>query len=103
MLTSLSSSSTVRYASGLRYVLTQSALQENELYVNLRIGPYVCAEWNYGGFPIWLKFLDGIVFRDYSAPFMTAMQNWMTYVVNYLKPYFASNGGPVRSTAECSR
>ncbi|CAF1541268.1 unnamed protein product [Adineta steineri] len=21
------------------------------LFVNLRIGPYVCAEWDYGGFP----------------------------------------------------
>ncbi|CAF4731114.1 unnamed protein product, partial [Rotaria magnacalcarata] len=25
------------------------------LFVNLRIGPYVCAEWNYGGLPAWLN------------------------------------------------
>ncbi len=25
------------------------------LFVNLRIGPYVCAEWNYGGLPVWLN------------------------------------------------
>ena len=24
------------------------------LFVNLRIGPYVCAEWTYGGLPAWL-------------------------------------------------
>jgi hypothetical protein len=71
--------------------------QEQELYVNLRIGPYVCAEWNYGGFPVWLKFEEDIVFRDYSPPFMNAMQSWMKYLVSYLKPYFASNGGPVHA------
>lgn len=24
------------------------------IFVNLRIGPYVCAEWTYGGIPAWL-------------------------------------------------
>ncbi|RZC52882.1 hypothetical protein C5167_021309 [Papaver somniferum] len=28
------------------------------LYVHLRIGPYVCAEWNFGGFPVWLKYIE---------------------------------------------
>ncbi|GAM27988.1 hypothetical protein SAMD00019534_111640, partial [Acytostelium subglobosum LB1] len=69
--------------------------QRQGLYVNLRIGPYVCAEWNYGGFPAWLRDVPGIVFRDYNEPFMNEMQTWMTYVVNYLRPYFASNGGPI--------
>ncbi|EFA80090.1 glycoside hydrolase family 35 protein [Heterostelium album PN500] len=65
------------------------------LYVTVRFGPYVCAEWNYGGFPFWLKEIDGIVFRDYNQPFMDQMSNWMTYIVNYLRPYYASNGGPI--------
>jgi beta-galactosidase len=30
--------------------------QEAGLYVVLRIGPFVCAEWNYGGFPAWLRY-----------------------------------------------
>ncbi|KAF0907200.1 hypothetical protein E2562_015709 [Oryza meyeriana var. granulata] len=33
------------------------------LYVNLHIGPYVYAEWNFGGFPVWLKYVPGISFR----------------------------------------
>jgi beta-galactosidase len=28
--------------------------QQNELSVLLRIGPYVCAEWEFGGLPWWL-------------------------------------------------
>ena len=31
------------------------------LFVNLRIGPYVCAEWNYGGLPVWLNQVPNIV------------------------------------------
>ena len=27
---------------------------EAGLFVNLRIGPYVCAEWDFGGLPVWL-------------------------------------------------
>ncbi|KAJ7951636.1 Beta-galactosidase [Quillaja saponaria] len=39
------------------------------LYVHLRIGPYVCAEWNFGGFPVWLKYIPGIDFRTDNGPF----------------------------------
>lgn len=39
------------------------------LYVHLRIGPYVCAEWNYGGFPLWLHFIPGIQLRTDNEPF----------------------------------
>jgi beta-galactosidase GanA len=27
--------------------------QEHGLFVVLRYGPYVCAEWSYGGLPVW--------------------------------------------------
>jgi beta-galactosidase len=39
------------------------------LYLDLRIGPYVCAEWNFGGFPVWLKYVPGMVFRTDNEPF----------------------------------
>ena len=29
------------------------AIAEAGLFANLRIGPYVCAEWDYGGIPTW--------------------------------------------------
>lgn len=32
---------------------SQSQAGDAGLYVVLRYGPYVCAEWNYGGFPAW--------------------------------------------------
>jgi hypothetical protein len=69
----------------------------NQLFVNLRIGPYICGEWNYGGFPEWLREIPGMKFRDYNQPFMTEMQTWTEYVVNLMKEQkmFAPQGGPI--------
>ncbi|PKU79426.1 Beta-galactosidase 9 [Dendrobium catenatum] len=39
------------------------------LYFHLRIGPYACAEWNFGGFPVWLRDIHGIEFRTNNGPF----------------------------------
>jgi beta-galactosidase GanA len=62
-----------------------SVAKQNQIFVNLRIGPYVCAEWNYGGFPEWLREIPDVTFRTYNQPFMTEMQTWMTYIDNLMK------------------
>lgn len=53
---------------------------DHGLYVILRIGPYVCAEWNYGGFPEWLKEVPNIVFRTDNAPFKAYMERLVRMV-----------------------
>lgn len=67
------------------------------LYVHLRIGPYVCAEWNYGGFPLWLHFIPGIKFRTDNEPFKAEMQRFTAKVVDTMKgaELYASQGGPI--------
>ncbi|KAG2612449.1 hypothetical protein PVAP13_4KG290400 [Panicum virgatum] len=67
------------------------------LYVHLRIGPYVCAEWNFGGFPVWLKYVPGISFRTDNGPFKAAMQAFVEKVVSMMKAegLFEWQGGPV--------
>ncbi len=47
--------------------------EKANIYVNLRFGPYVCAEWNYGGFPVWLRNKEGIVFRTMNDIFLEKM------------------------------
>jgi len=71
--------------------------QEAGLFVNLRIGPYVCAEWNLGGIPVWVKDIPNIVFRDYDQPWIDAMGTFVTrFVQEGLKRnIFAHQGGPV--------
>ncbi|KAL3618252.1 hypothetical protein CASFOL_038573 [Castilleja foliolosa] len=67
------------------------------LYVNLRIGPYVCAEWNFGGFPVWLKYVPNISFRTNNDPFMDAMKKFTTKIVNMMKDenLYETQGGPI--------
>ncbi|KAF5745745.1 beta-galactosidase 3 [Tripterygium wilfordii] len=67
------------------------------LYVNLRIGPYICAEWNFGGFPVWLKYVPGISFRTDNEPFKSAMEKFTQKIVQMLKneKLFQSQGGPI--------
>ncbi|KAF8085624.1 hypothetical protein N665_0656s0003 [Sinapis alba] len=67
------------------------------LYVHLRIGPYACAEWNYGGFPVWLHFVPGIKFRTDNEPFKAEMQRFTAKIVDLMKQekLYASQGGPI--------
>ncbi|KAJ8751435.1 hypothetical protein K2173_016643 [Erythroxylum novogranatense] len=67
------------------------------LYVHLRIGPYVCAEWNYGGFPLWLHFRPGIKFRTDNEPFKVEMKRFTAKIVDMMKQekLYASQGGPI--------
>ncbi|KAG2694294.1 hypothetical protein I3843_08G131000 [Carya illinoinensis] len=72
-------------------------IQKAGLYAHLRIGPYVCAEWNFGGFPVWLKYIPGISFRTDNEPFKRAMQGFTEKIVGLMKTenLFESQGGPI--------
>ncbi|GFP95157.1 beta-galactosidase 3 [Phtheirospermum japonicum] len=78
----------------VRFVKT---VQKVGLFVHLRIGPYVCGEWNYGGFPVWLKYVPGIVFRTDNEPFKAAMEQFTQKIVGMMKneKLYESQGGPI--------
>ncbi|MFS8010460.1 putative beta-galactosidase [Helianthus anomalus] len=82
-----------------RYNLVRflKTVQKAGLYAHLRIGPYVCAEWNFGGFPVWLKYVPGISFRTDNEPFKRAMKGFTEKIVNMMKyeKLFESQGGPI--------
>ncbi|XP_073149103.1 beta-galactosidase 8-like [Henckelia pumila] len=70
---------------------------EAGLLVHLRIGPYACAEWNYGGFPLWLHFIPGIEFRTDNEPFKAEMKRFTAKIVDLMlgEGLYASQGGPI--------
>ncbi|XP_014509817.1 beta-galactosidase isoform X2 [Vigna radiata var. radiata] len=82
-----------------RYDLVKfiKVVQQAGLYLHLRIGPFVCAEWNFGGFPVWLKYVPGIAFRTDNEPFKAAMRNFTEKIVNMMKAekLFQTQGGPI--------
>ncbi|XP_050235162.1 beta-galactosidase 16-like isoform X2 [Mercurialis annua] len=67
------------------------------LYAALRIGPFIEAEWTYGGLPFWLHDIPGIVFRSDNEPFKKHMERFVTKIVNMMKynNLYASQGGPI--------
>ncbi|GAV64553.1 LOW QUALITY PROTEIN: Glyco_hydro_35 domain-containing protein [Cephalotus follicularis] len=77
----------------VRFIKT---IQKAGLYAHLCIG-YVCAEWNFGGFPVWLKYVPGISFRTDNEPLKRAMQGFIEKIVGLMKSeyLFESQGGPI--------
>ncbi|GKY95077.1 beta-galactosidase-1-like protein [Mayamaea pseudoterrestris] len=68
------------------------------LFVHLRLGPYVCAEYTYGGIPEWLplKYPD-MEMRRLSLQWMTLMREYLEQAITYLRAnrLFAYQGGPI--------
>jgi len=69
--------------------------QSEGLYVILRPGPYVCAEWEWGGYPAWLLKQRGIVVRSSDPKFMEPAKRWLTRLGRELAPLQVGNGGPI--------
>ncbi|ESQ33661.1 hypothetical protein EUTSA_v10006871mg [Eutrema salsugineum] len=85
------------FSGNLDLIRFLKTIQDQGLYGVLRIGPYVCAEWNYGGFPVWLHNMPGMEFRTTNTAFMNEMQNFTTMIVDMVKKekLFASQGGSI--------
>uniref|UniRef100_A0ACD5XBC8 Uncharacterized protein n=1 Tax=Avena sativa TaxID=4498 RepID=A0ACD5XBC8_AVESA len=67
------------------------------LYVSLRVGPFIEAEWKYGGLPFWLRSVPNITFRSDNEPFKVHMQNFVAKIVNMMKDenLYYPHGGPI--------
>jgi beta-galactosidase len=69
--------------------------QEEGLWVNLRPGPYVCAEWDGGGIPAWVLNDPQIGPRSLDERYMKPVRNWLKRLGRELVPLLISNGGPI--------
>lgn len=69
--------------------------QEEGLWVILRPGPYVCAEWEMGGLPWWLLKNDSIKLRTKDPLYINAAQMYLKEVGRVLGPLQITKGGPI--------
>ena len=69
--------------------------QKNGMYVIVRPGPYVCAEWEMGGLPWWLLKKKDIKLREQDPYFMERVKIFETEVGKQLAGLTIQNGGPI--------
>lgn len=69
--------------------------QDNGMYVIVRPGPYVCAEWEMGGLPWWLLKKKDISLRERDPYFMERVRIFEQEVGKQLAPLTIQNGGPI--------
>ncbi len=69
--------------------------QKNGMYVIVRPGPYVCAEWEMGGLPWWLLKKKDIRLRERDAYFMERVKMFEQKVGEQLAGLTIQNGGPI--------
>ncbi len=69
--------------------------QKNGMYVIVRPGPYVCAEWEMGGLPWWLLKKKDIKLREQDPYFMERVKVFEKKVAEQLAPLTIQNGGPI--------
>ena len=69
--------------------------QQEGLNVILRPGPYVCAEWDLGGYPSWLLKDRSLVLRSDDPKYTAAVERWFTRLGKEIAPLLLRNGGPI--------
>ncbi len=69
--------------------------KKNGMYVIVRPGPYVCAEWEMGGLPWWLLKKKDIRLREQDPYFMSSVDRFEKKVAEQLAPLTIQRGGPI--------
>ncbi len=69
--------------------------QKNGMYVIVRPGPYVCAEWEMGGLPWWLLKKKDIKLRERDPYFMERVKIFEEKVGEQLSGLTIQKGGPI--------
>lgn len=69
--------------------------KKNGMYVIVRPGPYVCAEWEMGGLPWWLLKKKDIRLRDQDPYFISSVDRFEKKVAEQLAPLTIQRGGPI--------
>ena len=69
--------------------------QKNGMYIILRPGPYVCAEWEMGGLPWWLLKKKDIRLRELDPYFMERLKIFESKVAEQVADLTIDKGGPI--------
>jgi len=69
--------------------------QEEGMWVLFRPGPYVCAEWDFGGLPPYLLKIPDIKIRCMDTRYMSAATRYIDKMAKEIVSLQCTNGGPI--------
>jgi len=70
-------------------------VQDEKMWLLIRPGPYVCAEWELGGIPPYLLRIPDIELRSMDPRYIEAAERFMSRLAEEIKPYLITEGGPI--------
>ena len=70
-------------------------VQDEDMWLIVRPGPYVCAEWELGGIPPYLLRIPDIRLRCMDSRYMAAAERYIVRLAEELRPYLITRGGPI--------
>ncbi len=65
------------------------------LMIIVRPGPYICAEWEFGGLPWWLHTQPDMEIRCCNESYMRCFSRYLKELFNQIRPQLTTNGGNV--------
>ena len=69
--------------------------ERHGMLVIVRPGPYICAEWEFGGLPWWIQTYDDMEIRCSNPTYMKYFERYLGKLFDEVRPLLFTNGGPV--------
>ena len=69
--------------------------EKHDLMVIVRPGPYICAEWEFGGLPWWIQTEDDMEIRCSNPTYMKFFENYLSHLFDEIRPHLFTNGGNI--------
>ncbi len=69
--------------------------EKEGLMVIVRPGPYICAEWEFGGLPWWLQTMDDMEIRCSNPVYMEHFESYLKNLFDQIRDLLFTNGGPI--------
>ena len=70
-------------------------IAEAGLYIVVRPGPYICAEWDGGGFPAWLYTKAGLETRTFNPLYLQAVERYWSRLLPLFAERQITRGGKI--------
>ena len=70
-------------------------VKQLDLYAIVRVGPYYCAEWDLGGYPLWLHFKDNLLLRQPNIAFQKSVGLFFNKLLPIVSRNQINHGGSV--------